>query len=159
MDKIGGAAGAPMLILLVRARSWICSFPVSEVAETMRPLATESVPDTPPFVLGLSVIRGIPIPVVDLGGLLGLAEDPAATRFVIVRVGERHVAIAVEEVVGVQEIDRGVLEELPPLMAEASRECVQAIGRLDDELNFVLGAARIVPPEVWAALDSTQEAP
>ena len=150
---------ATMLALVVRARSWICSFPVSEVSETMRPLATESVPDTPPFVLGLSVIRGLPIPVVDLGGLLGLAEEPAATRFVIVRVGERHVAIAVEEVVGVQQIDREVMEELPPLMAEASRKCVRAIGRLDDELIFVLGAARIVTPEVWAVLDSTREAP
>ena len=119
----------------------------------MRPLPSKSVPNMPPFVTGLSVIRDSLIPVVDLGRLLGLSDEPDSTRFVALRVGTREVAIAVEEVVGFRTVDSKWLEGLPPLVAEASRECIEAIGQLDDELILVLRAARIVPPEVWTALD------
>jgi chemotaxis signal transduction protein len=59
---------SPVFVVMVGARA--CAFPLHHVAETMRPLPIESVAGTPSFVRGVSVIRGVPTPVVDLKALL-----------------------------------------------------------------------------------------
>ena len=71
------------------------------VAETMRPLPIQPLADMPALVRGVSIIRGEPVPVVDLAGLLGQTES-AIGRFVVVRVEERKVALAIGEVIGVK---------------------------------------------------------
>ncbi len=66
---------SPVLVVMVGARA--CAFPLHHVAETMRPLPIEPVAGTPSFVRGVSVIRGMPTPVVDLKALL---ESSANSR-------------------------------------------------------------------------------
>src|SRR6185295_1225682 len=86
------------LLLLIQARTRICALPLDHVTETLRPLPIQPVPVAPPFILGLSVIRGEPVPVVDLGRLMGFPEEPRIRRLVSVRVGSRRAALAVEAV-------------------------------------------------------------
>jgi purine-binding chemotaxis protein CheW len=119
----------------------------------MRPLAVAPLPGAPAFVRGLSVIRGRPVPVVDLGALLSSSEPSKPTRFVTLRLDGRCVALAVEAVLSIQELP-GTLSSLPPLLAEASAEAVSAVGMLDAELILVLEAARLVPDAVWKGLDA-----
>jgi chemotaxis signal transduction protein len=109
----------------------------------MRPLPIESLPGAPPFVLGLSTIRGTPIPVVDTSALLCSGEPPKATRFVSMKAGHRQVVLAVGEVLGVQDISTASLRDLPPLLGEAGAGVVSAVGALDSALLLVLQAARI----------------
>jgi purine-binding chemotaxis protein CheW len=119
----------------------------------MRPLAVAPLAGVPAFVRGLSVIRGRPVPVVDLGALLSSSEPSKPTRFVTLRLDVRRVALAVEAVLGIQELP-GTLSSLPPLLAEASAEAVSAVGTLDAELILVLEAGRLVPDTVWTGLDA-----
>jgi purine-binding chemotaxis protein CheW len=86
------------------------------VVEVMRPLPLEPVIGLPTFILGLSVIRGAPVPVVDLAALTGDRRGSGTTRFVTLGLGERRVAVAVEEVLGVRALDVETLQELPPLL-------------------------------------------
>jgi len=137
--------------LLGRARTRLCALPLGHVVETMRPLPTTPLAGAPAFVAGLSVIRGQPVPVVDVGALLGSPEPPAATRFVIVRAGDRRVALALEAVLGVRVLPDGK-EPLPPLLQEAGAEAVSAVATLDRELLVVLRAGRLVPDALWASL-------
>ena len=136
------------LALLTRARDRLCALPLEHLVETMRPLPVTPLPGAPSFVRGLSLIRGAPVPVVDLGALLGAREPSESTRFVTVRVGGRRVALAVERVVGIQRLP-AVLTALPPLLAEAAAESVSAIGAADGELLLLLQALRLVPDSVW----------
>lgn len=136
-----------------------CAIGLQYVAETMRPLAIEAISGTPEFVRGVSVIRGTPIPVVDLQVLLENGENSAAYgRFVTVKVGERRVALAVDGVVGVRDLDPAQIGELPPLLRDIDADVVEAIGTCDAQLLIVLRAARIVPDEVWATLATWTEA-
>jgi len=113
----------------------------------------------PVFVLGLSVIRGSPVPVVDARLLLLTGAGPSpAERFVIAKVGERRVAIAVDEVVGVRVIPPSSLKALPPLLGDASAEVIAAIGVLDRELLIVLEGARLVPDAAWTLATEGAEA-
>jgi purine-binding chemotaxis protein CheW len=95
-------------------------------------------------MLGLSIVRGAPVPVVDLARLLnGHAGTP--TRFVVVKADERHVVLAVDRVVGIRAIAAERLQSLPPLLRDADTSLVSAIGTLDNALFVMLQASHIVP--------------
>lgn len=142
-------------LLLVRSGARLCAFPVRHVVETMRPLPVEPAGQAPAaFILGLTVIRGAPVPVVKLAALLGDGDSPAASRYVTLRVGERRVALAVEEVLDLRELDASAFEEMPPLLREGAGGAVEAVGALDSQLLLVLRAARLIPEEVWQALEA-----
>ena len=137
--------------LILSAGARVCAIARDDVIEVMRALPIASVAGAPPFVLGLSVVRGAPIPVVDLGALIG-AERSAPTRFVALRLGDRRAALAVEAVLGVRDLDVATFGGLPPLLKDSDADIVDAIGMLDERLLFLLDAGRIVPDQVWRFL-------
>ncbi len=139
------------LSLICRVDTLLCALPLECVIETTRPLPVKPVAGTADFVLGLSIIRGSAVPIVDAGRLLSGARS-SPTRFVMLRVGERRVGLAVDSVLGVRSVGSVALGELPPLMRGADAEVVSAIGALDAGLLLVLSAARIVPGELLASL-------
>lgn len=128
--------------LLFRARTRLCALPIAHIFETMRPLPVERVATAPDFVLGVSLIRGSPVPVVDAGALIGASEPADFKRYVTLRSGESGVALAVEEVLGVRDLPDASLKRLPPLLRGASREVLTALGALDAELLSLLKLAR-----------------
>jgi purine-binding chemotaxis protein CheW len=117
--------------------------PVEAVSEVMRPLPVEPVSGMPPFASGLCVIRGTPLPVIDAGALL-VGSRISPTRLVTLMVGARSVALAVESVLGVRQIDPASVGRLPPLLS-SSGNAVEALRALDGELLLMLDAARLVP--------------
>jgi purine-binding chemotaxis protein CheW len=74
--------------LLTRVGARLCAVPLAHAVETMRLLQVSPLADAPSFVRGLTIIRGVAVPVVDLGALLG-EPATAVTRLVLVRVDER----------------------------------------------------------------------
>jgi purine-binding chemotaxis protein CheW len=139
--------------LLCRVDARLCALPLESVVETTRPLPIEPVVGAPEFVRGLSIVRGVAVPIVDAERLLG-GGGSTPTRFVLLHVGERMVGLAVEAVVGVRQIGGASLQELPPLLRSADANVVSTIGTLDSELLVVLQAMRIVPDAFFAAVDA-----
>ena len=121
---------------------------MADVIETMRPQPIEAIAGAPGFVLGLAVIRGEPVPVVDVARLLG-TEAAQPRRFVTVRGARRPIALAVDAVLGVRAVAADQLLELPPLVGAVVAETVAAIGALDAQLLVMLQAARVVPDAVF----------
>lgn len=138
--------------LVCSSLRWLCAFPAHQVAETMRPLPVERLADAPPFLSGIAVIRGIPLPVVNLGLLLS-GDTGTPKRFVVVRIDERRsIALAVDEVVGVRELSPSLFGTLPPLLAQIERSGVAQVAALDTELLLLLETTRIVPRSVWSEI-------
>jgi len=155
--SVRASEGSSALIVTVGTRA--CAIPLQYVAETMRPLAIEPISGTPEFVRGVSVIRGAPIPVVDLKMLLENGENNSAGgRFVTLKVGERRIALAVDGVVGLRKLDSAQIGELPPLLRDVGADLIEAIGTSDAQLLIVLRATRLVPNDVWATLAAGTEA-
>ena len=151
-------------MLVVRAGALACGIPLLHVAETMRPLPIEPVAGAPGFLRGLALIRGAPTPVVDLGALLSRGEVSATYgRFVTVKVGERRVALGVDEVIGSRSLDASALGDLPPILRDIAGDLIEWIGSRDTQLLVVLRAARILPDELWklvaASTTTTTPAP
>jgi len=135
--------------LLCRAGVHLCALPLAQVLEVMRPLPVEPLAEAPAFLLGLSVIRGAAVPVLDLGRLLGqVKSDP--TRLVTVRIDERVLALAVAEVMAVRREDEIAPHSAVPLLREAAQEAVSSIGALDSQALLFLDGLRIVAQSVPA---------
>ena len=138
--------------LICRVLNRLCALPLQHVIETMRPLPVEPLAGVLRPITGVAIIRGAPVPVVDLAWVLA-AEESHPTRFVTVDADGRRVALAVDAVVGVRTMPAGDLHDLPPLLRDASADAVVAIGTLDAELLVLLNSGRIVPDMAWKTLD------
>lgn len=143
-------------MLVTRVGGVACAIPIAHVVETMRPLPIEPIGSANDGALaavdGVAMIRGAPVPVVDARKLIGVPGE-AATRFVIVRIAERRVALVVDAVLDVRRVAADALPGLPPLLRTAPREVVSAIGALDAELLIVLDSARVLSEDAWRALE------
>jgi purine-binding chemotaxis protein CheW len=137
--------------VVVRAAGATCAFPVSQVLETMRPLPIQPVANSPAFVLGVALVRGVAVPVVSLAAFFGGEALSEGARFVTLRAGARTVAVLVDSVIGIAELNQGRFQELPPLLSQLQPAVMETIGRLDSELVVVLRGARLVPDSIWEA--------
>jgi purine-binding chemotaxis protein CheW len=139
------------LKLVFRCDSYICALALSDVVETLRPRPIKEVSGAPAGVCGIAVVRGKPVVVVDLATLLGGPEGKR-TRWVLIRCGERRVALRVDAVLGVREFDPKIWQDLPPLLADAGSGMIEALGARDKELTLALRAGNIVPEAAWETL-------
>jgi purine-binding chemotaxis protein CheW len=138
-----------MGFLVVTAGERCCALPVAHVEEILRPLPIEAVHGAAEFVRGTSIVRGAPIPAVDLAVLLGDAPIARPTRLVSLRLGAaRRVGVLVSSVLGLRRADEIQAATLPPLFGDAS-PVLDRLGRLDAALCTILHAARLIPDEAW----------
>lgn len=147
----GAIAATGAWWLVCRAGRRLVALPVERIAEVMRILPVERIAGAPTYVRGLSIVRGGPVPVVDLGLMLdGAAGD--AKRLVTVKAADRLVALAVDDVVGLMDFTGQTLGRLPPLLHDIGTEAIAAIGARDAELIVFLQASRLVPGDVLTML-------
>jgi purine-binding chemotaxis protein CheW len=125
--------------------------PLAQVIEIFRPLPIQSIGDAPAFVLGLSRVRGLPVPVVDLRLLLGAEPDQEAGRLVHLNVSGRRLALAVDQVLGLCGVPEADAQDLPPLL-EPGSPAVGALASLDGALLLLLSTSRLFPVEWMPAL-------
>lgn len=64
--------------LLLRAGDAFCALPLQQVRRVVRALTIHALPGAAPELLGLAEFAGEPLPVLDLGMLLGEASSAAA---------------------------------------------------------------------------------
>lgn len=113
-----------------------------EVREVVRAVAVSHLPGAPPVVLGVIGVRGALAPVFDLRRRFGLAPrelDPSE-HFVIARAGERVVALRVDGVVGLVEVEEGALADARAAVPSAP-EAVAGVARLGDGMVVVTDPA------------------
>jgi purine-binding chemotaxis protein CheW len=148
---MSGEQGAPRRVLVCRAGACLFGFPVESLIEILPPLTVTTLRDAPAYVTGMALVRGRPTPVIDARRVLGLADAAPAQRWVALKVRERCIALAVEEVVGFRAVDRAVLQGMPPLVARVGAGVISQIGELDAELLLVLETGHILE-SLWSGL-------
>jgi purine-binding chemotaxis protein CheW len=142
--------------LLVRVQdNCRVALPLHCLLEVTRPLPVKTLAGAPAFVRGVAIVRASPVPVIDLAAILGIDVGSEATRFVILCVGGRSVAVAVESISGVCDLPAGTLKQAPPLLGDAAGELAEALGALDGELLLALKVARLLPADLCETLANT----
>ena len=143
--------GGAVRVLVVSSAGRVWALPLACLRETMRPLPLEPIQGAAECVLGLSMIRGNAVPVVDLALLLGGESGPHA-RYVSLKTGDREVALAVSGVLGILDLAPSSLAELPLLCRSARSEQIETLARKDEQLLLVLNTARLLPDRLWQEL-------
>jgi purine-binding chemotaxis protein CheW len=139
--------------LVSRAGEKLLALALRDVVEVMRPLPISVLEGAPAFVLGASVVRGAPVPVIDARTLLGEAlSSPGGGRWISLRLGARRAALAVDDVAGTRTLDDSELEVMPFLLRGAVAGVAEAVTAQDEQLLLVLRAGRLVPEAIWDAL-------
>jgi purine-binding chemotaxis protein CheW len=156
-------SGSSSVYLVCKAREHWCALPLSHVTEIMRPLALEALAGAPRFVVGVAVVRGEPVPVIDCGALLSPADAQVKQRaqhrrWASIRCAQRNAVLAFEQILGVRTL-AGHGADLPPLVSGAAADVIEAITTLDDALLLVLRGAKLVPEAAWSALQAESEPP
>ena len=111
-----------------------------QVLEVLRAPAYFPVPLAPGSVKGLMNLRGQVLTVLDIRGQLGLAPQPEnqpAMELILKVQGER-IALEVDAVGDVFDVDPDSFEEPPPTLQGKARELIQGAFKLKDRLLLVL---------------------
>lgn len=148
------ALDAGVAALVFCAGPLYCALPLGEVIETMRPLATRPLAGTPPYVRGLTILRGAPAPVIDMTRLL-TGVDGVLDRYVAVRAGRGPIACATGPVLGVREIRVEPPEGPAALFTGVSKALIAAVGTIGTEPLLLLHSIAAVPDDVWEAAGAT----
>jgi len=104
---------------------------VAQVCEIVRCPALVPLPHAPALIEGVVDLRGVVLPIVDLGRVLGgpPVADPDRARVAVLRIDDLLVGLRVAAAVDVLSLPATQLEELPPLAAQAGYEVVRTVVR------------------------------
>jgi purine-binding chemotaxis protein CheW len=141
---------AAAMSLVFRAGSVLCAVRLDEVIETMRPLAVRPLAGTPAFVRGVTIMRGVPTPVIDVARLVG-SKQAKVSRFLAVRTERGPIALATGPIFGIRATAADGLAQHSALFGGAASRLVAGVGMIDAEPLLLLQSMRVVPDEVWAA--------
>lgn len=122
------------------------AFPLEAVIEVVRPLWVTPVPDAPEHVLGVIQLRQAVVPVFDLRARFDRTQSDFMymNRFVIVRVGDRSVALVVDEVIDLVEFGESDVHGRDAFATTTLPPVVAAVLRLDGQLVALLDLSSVV---------------
>jgi len=119
--------------------------PVDDVQEVLKSRELTKVTNSPPYVLGVTSIRGTVLPVLDLGRRLGLppATRDDKARIIIISPNDEDAGILVDRVSGVVRISPDAIRPAPETI-EQGAEFLKGIARKDDRLYILLDLHKAV---------------
>jgi chemotaxis signal transduction protein len=114
------------------------ALPVTDVLEVAELGDVTPVPGAPGAVLGVRNLRGTVLPVVDLANVFGLSRTELPARIVVADLGGRTAGLAVDSVVGVEQLPAASQEVESPYLAGAALADGALVGII--EVKSVLDA-------------------
>ena len=113
------------------------ALPITQVQEIIRYTEPRAVASEEPWIEGVISLRGKIIPVCDLAGRLGLANERFDNaKIVIVETAGGTAGVTVDEVEEVLTLGEEQLDAVPG----AGTECIEAVAKIDDRLVVLLNA-------------------
>jgi purine-binding chemotaxis protein CheW len=117
--------------------------PIARVKEIANPITVVGLPHAPPAIVGVADYRGDVVPVVDLRTRFGLApaEVTRRTKWIVVQVASRLVALVVDSVTEVFGTAGSELRA-PPVIGGDDVRGIEGVTTHEGQLVFVLGTER-----------------
>jgi len=141
-----GAGNEAVTFLTCEVAAHRVALPLLSVREVLRAVSITPLPEAPAVIEGVVDVRGTLVPVVDARGRLGLPRKPLELedRLVVVRTGDRMLALRVDAVRWMVEVDAGSIESTRELAPDAF--FVAGIARLPDGLVLIYDLERFLAP-------------
>jgi purine-binding chemotaxis protein CheW len=148
MDIHSSAAGRELISFLIGEQEFCVD--ITSVREIRGWSPATPVPHAPPFMLGVINLRGAVMPVIDLGGRLGMATTPPTARHVIIvaKMGDHSVGLVVDAVCETFAVKPEQVQPLPELGGEACSSVVQGFLQIDDRMISLISLDRLLEDTV-----------
>ncbi len=119
---------------------------IAAVESIIKMQVITQLPHTPPYVKGVTNLRGSVLPVLDLRIRFALEaqEDTRQTRIMIVTMGSIKAGIIVDGVSEVLRISEESIEPLPPMLNSVDSTFLKGIARLENRLIILLDLSRVL---------------
>ena len=110
----------------------------------MQPIT--AVPHAPPFVEGVTNLRGAVLPVIDLRKRFGLAQQPPTrdSRIVVVVMGQLKVGIVVDGVSEVLRVPDEAIEPPSPLVTTVDSSFIKGIAKIAERLIILVALSKVL---------------
>ena len=118
----------------------------------MQPLT--KVPYSPSFVEGVTNLRGVVVPVIDLRKRFSMAETQHTreTRIVITNLEGIKVGMVVDSVSEVLTVSTDIIDPTPAMVSSVEAEFVSGIARFEDHLVVLLDLEKVLTLKEQKAL-------
>ena len=114
---------------------------------------TTPLPQAPSYVRGVINLRGIVLPVIDMGVRIGLAACEAGARHVVIVVciGDQLVGLLVDSVCDILNVTEDGLQPTPGVACDTLQSIVSALINVDDRMVGLLALDHLLPALAHAA--------
>ena len=127
--------------------------PILNVREIISMPSVTALPELPPYVKGISNLRGSIIPIVNLKNLLNSTFDEDIGNTVIVlAAGKITFGIIVDEITGVIKADESQIEP-PENFFNTNAENIEGVAKLDNKLIVLLDIRKLLPIDDMSLLE------
>lgn len=135
------------------------ALPVTAVQELLRAVAISPLPRAAPFVEGVIDVRGTVVPVLEIRSRFGLPprELSASDQLVLAAAGPRLVALRVDRVLELVEVDDGAVTALDRQVPTARH--IEGVVRLEGGLAVIYDLSTFLSAAEARALEAMMEIP
>lgn len=139
----------------------IYALDVSQVREVVRWQAITPLPKAPELIDGVIDLRGVIVPVIDLGkALAGRPLVPSAdTRIAVAEIDGLLMGLIVDAAIEVLQVDVSALEDPPALATQAGYDATRAVVRRRDASPILVLSLEHVLESVYRSALATPEEP
>jgi len=123
------------------------SISILKVREIIKTPSITRLPQSPPYVEGITNIRGNVIPIINLKKLIHLDGDRAkGENVIVISSGKIIFGILVDEITGVINVDASTIEPSDRFLTERVEQ-VEGVAKLSDRLVVLLDSKKLLPLE------------
>ncbi|MCL5677039.1 MAG: chemotaxis protein CheW [Firmicutes bacterium] len=144
----GGSVASDMVELVVFLLSGeLYGISIAQVREIIPFQAVTSVPRTPPYVLGVTNLRGRVIPVIDLRVRIGLPSgrlDQGQKIAVVELDGQTTVGMVVDGVSEVLQIPQDSVEPTPPTLTDIEARYIAGVAKQEGNMIILLDMPKVL---------------
>jgi len=127
--------------------------PITRVREIINLPEITRIPQSPPYLNGITNLRGSVIPVVNLKKLIKVpATQAGGTKVIVIASGRITCGLLVDGITGVISIDEGAIEA-PENLPQGHGDQVEGIAKLDRRLIILLDIKKLIPLEDMSLLE------
>lgn len=122
---------------------------ISAVEGIIKMQSITKMPQAPHYVEGITNLRGVVVPVMDLRRRFGLPakEHTKDTRIVVVYMNEMKVGMIVDGVSQVLRIPEDAIEPAPPMTTSVNSALNRGIAKLENQLVILLDLSKVLSVE------------
>ena len=129
---------------------------ISTVEGIIKMQSITKMPQAPTFVEGVTNLRGMVVPVIDLRKRFGLPkkEETKEARIVVVYLGKSKVGMIVDGVSEVLRIPEESIEPTPPMVTNVDTAFIRGIAKLENHLVTLLNLDKVLSTEEQKGLSA-----